>query len=159
MRRALLSVSLAAVMLTTPFAKANDKLIELAKSDENWVMPGKDYSSDNYSKMTQINATNVKQLRSAWSFSTGELNTPFPNSVFALDLDHPGKIAWQFKPKQDPTARAVACCDLVNRGLAYWPGDGKTPSLIFSTQLDGNVVADVEREGCLAHARPRSQYD
>ncbi len=156
MRRTLLSITVAAA-LTTPLAMANDKLIQLSNSDENWVMPGKDYASDNYSKITQINTQNVKQLRSAWSFSTGVLNghegaplvingkmyinTPFPNSVFALELDRPGKILWQYKPKQDPTARAVACCDLVNRGLAYWPGDGKTPPLIFSTQLDGNVVA------------------
>ncbi len=48
---------------------------------------------------------------------------------------------WQHKPKQDPAARSVACCDLVNRGLAYWPGDGKTPNLIFNNQLDGHVVA------------------
>ncbi len=58
-----------------------------------------------------------------------------------LDLDNPGKIKWQYKPKQDPAARSVACCDLVNRGLAYWPGDGKTPPLIINNQLDGHVVA------------------
>ena len=45
------------------------------------------------------------------------------------------------KPKQNAAARAVACCDIVNRGLAYWPGDGKTPSLVVKTLLDGNVVA------------------
>lgn len=136
---------------------ANDKLIALSQSDENWVMPGKNYASDNYSKMTQINRDNVKRLKVAWSFSTGLLNghegaplvvdakmfvnSPFPNTVYALDLAHPGKILWEYKPKQNPAARAVACCDVVNRGLAYWPGDGKTPSLIFSNQLDGNVVA------------------
>jgi methanol dehydrogenase (cytochrome c) subunit 1 len=159
MKKRLLSVACVGLLVSMAcnYASANQKLIDMANSDENWVMPGKDYNSDNYSKMTQINAQNVKQLRSAWSFSTGVLNghegtplvvngkiyinTPFPNSVFALDLDHPGKILWQYKPKQDPTARAVACCDLVNRGLAYWPGDGKTPSLIFSTQLDGKIVA------------------
>ncbi|WP_040580128.1 methanol/ethanol family PQQ-dependent dehydrogenase [Methyloferula stellata] len=160
-RRFLTSVSLvaaaAALQLSAPVAMANDKLIELSKSNENWVMPARTYDADNYSPDTQINTTNVKQLKVAWSFSTGVLNghegaplvvggkiyinSPFPNNVFALDLDNPGKILWQYKPKQNPAARSVACCDLVNRGLAYWPGDGKTPPLIFNNQLDGNVVA------------------
>lgn len=138
-------------------ASANDRLVSLSQSDENWVMPGKNYASDNYSKMTQINRDNVKRLKVAWSFSTGLLNghegaplvvsgrmfvnSPFPNTVYALDLAHPGKILWEYKPKQNPAARAVACCDVVNRGLAYWPGDSRTPSLIFNNQLDGNVVA------------------
>lgn len=138
-------------------AIANDKLVELSESDQNYVMPGKDYTADNYSKMDQINKDNVKNLRVAWSFSTGLLNghegTPlvidgvmyvnsaFPNNVYALDLENPGMIKWQHKPKQDPAARSVACCDLVNRGLAYWPSDGKTPSLILNNHLDGNVVA------------------
>ena len=138
-------------------ASANDRLVEMSKSNENWVMPGKNYSSTNYSEMDQINADNVKRLRAAWSFSTGVLHghegTPlvvngkmyvhgaFPNSTFALDLDDPTRILWHHKPKQDPVARAVACCDVVNRGLAYWPSDGETPSLILKTQLDGHIVA------------------
>jgi methanol dehydrogenase (cytochrome c) subunit 1 len=138
-------------------ALANDKLNQLSQSTDNWVMPGKNYSANNYSAAAQITTENVKRLRSTWSFSTGVLNghegTPlvvngkmyvhgaFPNPTFALDLNDPGKILWQHKPKQDPTARAVACCDLVNRGLAYWPGDGTVPPLILKTQLDGHVVA------------------
>jgi methanol dehydrogenase (cytochrome c) subunit 1 len=142
---------------TTLPAFANDKLVELSKSDANWPMTGKNYSAQNYSPAKQITTENVKQLKPAWAFSTGVLHghegtplvigdkmfvhTPFPNTTFALDLNEPGKIDWQHKPKQAPTARAVACCDVVNRGLAYWPGDDKTPSLILKTQLDGHIVA------------------
>ncbi|MDQ7774965.1 MAG: methanol/ethanol family PQQ-dependent dehydrogenase [Paracoccus aminovorans] len=138
-------------------AQANDKLVELAKDPANWVMTGRDYNEQNFSEMTDINKENVKTLRPAWSFSTGVLHghegtplvvgdrmyvhTPFPNTTFALDLNEPGRIVWQNKPKQNPTARTVACCDVVNRGLAYWPGDADTKPLIFRTQLDGHVVA------------------
>ncbi|MFD1702441.1 methanol/ethanol family PQQ-dependent dehydrogenase [Methylopila henanensis] len=138
-------------------AFANDKLVELSKSEANWPMTGKNYSAQNYSTSKQINVDNVKDLKPAWAFSTGVLHghegtplvigdrmyvhTPFPNITFALDLKEPGKIEWMDKPKQAPTARAVACCDVVNRGLAYWPGDGKTPALILKTQLDGHIVA------------------
>ncbi|GJE27452.1 methanol/ethanol family PQQ-dependent dehydrogenase [Methylobacterium organophilum] len=162
MSRFVTSVSALAMLALAPaalssVAYANDKLVELSKSDDNWVMPGKNYDSNNYSELKQVNKSNVKQLRPAWTFSTGLLNghegaplvvdgkmyvhTSFPNNTFALDLDDPGHILWQDKPKQNPAARAVACCDLVNRGLAYWPGDGKTPALILKTQLDGHVVA------------------
>jgi methanol dehydrogenase (cytochrome c) subunit 1 len=150
-----LTVAMQVGSASTSFA--NDKLNELSKSNENWIMPGKNYSSQNYSPNTQINTENVKQLRAAWSFSTGLLHghegtplvvnnvmyvhTSFPNNTFALDLNDPGHILWQHKPKQDPAARTVACCDLVNRGLAYWPGDGKTPALIIKTQLDAHLVA------------------
>uniref|UniRef100_P15279 Methanol dehydrogenase [cytochrome c] subunit 1 n=1 Tax=Methylobacterium organophilum TaxID=410 RepID=DHM1_METOR len=162
MSRFVTSVSALAMLALAPaalssVAYANDKLVELSKSDDNWVMPGKNYDSNNYSELKQVNKSNVKQLRPAWTFSTGLLNghegaplvvdgkmyvhTSFPNNTFALDLDDPGHILWQDKPKQNPAARAVACCDLVNRGLAYWPGDGKTPALILKTQLDRHVVA------------------
>lgn len=138
-------------------ALANDKLVELSKSTDNWPMTGKNYSANNYSEANQITKENVKQLKAAWSFSTGVLSghegtplvvdgvmyihSPFPNTTFAVSLAEPGKILWQHKPKQNPTARAVACCDVVNRGLAYWPGNGKVGPLILKTQLDGHVVA------------------
>jgi len=138
-------------------AVANDKLVELSKNTDNWPMTGKNYSANNYSEANQVTKQNVKQLRPAWSFSTGVLSghegtplvvdgvmyihSPFPNTTFAVGLDDPGKILWQHKPKQNPTARAVACCDVVNRGLAYWPGNGTVGPMIIKTQLDGHVVA------------------
>ncbi|HXW71162.1 MAG TPA: methanol/ethanol family PQQ-dependent dehydrogenase [Methylocella sp.] len=162
MKKLLNSVSLLAMLAVAPIsfsgaASANDELDRLSKSEENWVIPGKNYHSNNYSTLTQINTTNVKELRPAWTFSTGVLNghegapivvndkiyihTSFPNNTFALSLDDPTRILWQDKPKQNPAARAVACCDLVNRGLAYWPGNGITPPLILKTLLDGHVEA------------------
>ncbi len=144
-------VTAAALSVTAPTASSNDELIRLSQSDENWVMQCKDYACAHYSKMTDINTDNADRLRPAWSFSTGVLHgheggplvvngimyihTPFPNNTFAFDLERPGEILWEHKPKQDPAARAVACCDVVNRGLAY--ADGK----IFKTLLDGHIVA------------------
>ena len=62
-------------------------------------------------------------------------STPFPNIVYALDLNHDGKIIWKYEPKQDPNVIPVMCCDTVNRGVAY--GDGK----IFLHQADTTLVA------------------
>jgi len=147
----------AAALAVSSSAQANKELEQLAKQNTNWVMQTKDYGSTHFSEMIDINANNVKNLKVAWSFSTGVLNgheggplvvdgimyvhTPYPNNVFAISLDEPDKILWQFKPKQNPAARAVACCDVVNRGLAYAPAGKDYPATIFLNQLDGHVVA------------------
>lgn len=138
-------------------ANANRELDAMSKQNTNWVMQTKDYSATHFSDMYDINITNVKNLKVAWSFSTGVLNgheggplvvdgimyvhTPYPNNVYAIDLSNPGKILWQYKPKQNPASRAVACCDVVNRGLAYAPAGKDYPATIFQDQLDGHIVA------------------
>ncbi len=63
------------------------------------------------------------------------VHTPFPNIVYALDLDHEAKILWKYEPKQDPSVIPVMCCDTVNRGLAYADG------AIILHQADTTVVS------------------
>jgi lanthanide-dependent methanol dehydrogenase len=147
---ALASLIAAALSAAAP-VRANDQLIEMAKNPKDWVMPLGNYAGHRYSALDQINESNVSKLQVAWMFSTGVLRghegsplkignrlyfvTPFPNNVFALDLDEPGKIAWRYEPKQDPSVVKVMCCDTVNRGLAY--GDGK----LFLNQADTTLDA------------------
>jgi PQQ-dependent dehydrogenase (methanol/ethanol family) len=66
---------------------------------------------------------------------------PFPNPVYALDLNNDAKILWKYEPKQDPSVIPVMCCDTVNRGLAY--ADGK----IFLHQADTTLVALDAKDG------------
>jgi lanthanide-dependent methanol dehydrogenase len=140
-----------ALALVAGAANANDELIKLSKDSNQWVIPNGNYASQRYSELNQINKDNVKNLRPIWTFSTGVLrgheggplvigdimyiSTPFPNNVFALDLNNNGRILWKYEPKQDPTVIPVMCCDTVNRGVAY--GDGK----IFLNQADTTLVA------------------
>ena len=137
--------------LTAGSAYANDDLIKMSQNANDWVMPSRTYDGQRYSPLKQINTANVGKLQAAWSFSTGVLrghegaplvignvmyvHAPFPNTVFALDLDHDGKILWKYEPKQDPNVIPVMCCDTVNRGLSYV--DGK----IFLHQADTTLVA------------------
>jgi alcohol dehydrogenase (cytochrome c) len=117
-----------------------------------WRSAAHDYANSRYSTLDQINASNVAQLRIAWTFSDGTLNgheaaplvvgdtmylvTPFPNIAYALDLSKSGiPIKWAFQPNPKPIAIGKACCDTVNRGAAY--ADGK---LIYNL-LDGETVA------------------
>ena len=63
------------------------------------------------------------------------IHAPFPNTVFALDLNNDGRILWKYQPTQDPNVIPVMCCDTVNRGVAY--ADGK----IYLHQADTTLVA------------------
>jgi lanthanide-dependent methanol dehydrogenase len=152
MRNLLLSTCLGAVAaLAAGAANANDELLKLQQNPNDWAMPAGNYNNQRYSQLKQINAGNVGKLQAAWTFSTGVLrghegaplvigdvmyvHGPFPNPVFALDLNHDGKILWQYQPKQDPNVIPVMCCDTVNRGLSY--ADGK----IFLHQADTTLVA------------------
>ena len=124
----------------------------VAAADKEWTSPNKNPASTRYSSLNEINTGNVKNLKVAWTFSTGVLrgheggplvigntmyvHTPFPNIVYALDLSKEGApIKWKYQPKQDANVIPIACCDTVNRGLAY--ADGK----IFLNQLDTTTVA------------------
>jgi len=140
-----------AFVLLAGTASGNDELIKLSKDPNQWVIPSGDYANTRYSTLNQITKDNVKNLRPLWTFSTGVLrgheggplvigdvmylSTPFPNNVFALDLNNNGRILWKYEPKQDPTVIPVMCCDTVNRGVAY--ADGK----IFLHQADTTLVA------------------
>jgi PQQ-dependent dehydrogenase (methanol/ethanol family) len=152
MQKLLLSTSVGILALFgAGVAYAADELLELQKNPKDWALPTGDYANLRYSKLKQITTENVGKLAPAWSFSTGVLrghegaplvigdvmyvHTPFPNIVYALDLNNDGKILWKYEPKQDPSVVPVMCCDTVNRGLAY--GDGK----IFLAQADTTLVA------------------
>ena len=119
--------------------------------DGQWLRPAKDYASTRFSRLAEITTHNAKNLRLAWTFSTGVLRgheaaplvvnntmyvvTPFPNILYALDLTRPGVVKWQYDPKPEPSAQGVACCDVVNRGAAF--AEGK----IVYNILDGHTVA------------------
>ena len=69
------------------------------------------------------------------------VHTPFPNIVYALDLNADGAIKWKYEPVQDPNVIPVMCCDTVNRGVAYAPAGDGYPALIILHQADTTVVA------------------
>ena len=139
-----------ALALAAPGVIANADLEKQISNPGNWAMQAGDMYNQRYSKLNQINKGNVGKMQVAWIFSTGVLrghegsplvvddtmyiHTPFPNKVFAIDLDTQ-KIKWHYEPKQDPAVIPQMCCDTVYRGLAY--AEGK----IFLQQADSTLVA------------------
>ena len=117
----------------------------------DWTTPLGSYNAVRHSSLNQINKDNASKMKVAWTMSTGTLRgqegqplvignmmyfeSSYPNYVYAVDLDNVGKIAWKFLPEQDKFAPSVACCDLVNRGVAY--ADGK----ILAVTLDAKLYA------------------
>jgi lanthanide-dependent methanol dehydrogenase len=132
--------------LTTPTRS------QVQQDPGNWAMTPGDYANTRFSKLDEITAANVNRMKVAWTFSSGMvagheaaplvigptmyLVTPFPNIVFALDLSQPGApVKWKYDPAPLGAAKGVACCDVVNRGVAYWNN-----SIIFNT-LDSRTIA------------------
>jgi lanthanide-dependent methanol dehydrogenase len=134
-----------------PVAIANEPLQKESEDPNQWVIPLGSYAGIRHSKLTQINPKNAAKLKVAWTMSTGTLRgqegqplvvgdmmyfeSSYPNFVYAVNLDNIGQIVWKFAPEQDKFSPSVACCDLVNKGVAY--ADGK----ILVSTLDTHVYA------------------
>jgi alcohol dehydrogenase (cytochrome c) len=126
--------------------------IQSQPDDFQWTLAGKTPALTRFSSLDQINTGNVKSLKLAWTFSTGSTRgheaaplvvnntmyivTPFPNLLYALDLTKPGApTKWTYNPQPTLSSQGVACCDVVNRGAAYFNGK------IYYNTLDMHTVA------------------
>jgi PQQ-dependent dehydrogenase (methanol/ethanol family) len=114
-------------------------------------MPSEDFSNTRFSGLQQINSTNVAQLKVLWTFGTGVnrgnesapivagstmyIVTPYPNYLYALDLNDYGSVKWRFDPQVDEAVLGEACCDSVNRGVVFF--DNK----VFMNTLDCHTIA------------------
>lgn len=132
---------------------------------DEWTMQGQNYALTRYSELHDIDTSNVQNLKLSWTFATGQLYghegaplvvgstmylvTPWPDNAFAIDLDKPGSIKWEFKPSTDPWSIGVACCDVVNRGWAY--ADGK---LIYNLLDDRTIALDAKTGKVVWQAKP-----
>src|SRR3954462_5614227 len=99
--------------------------IQNQADDGQWIMPAKNFASTRFSTLTDINTGNVKNLRLAWSFSTGlskgheaaplivgstmYVVTPWPILLYALDRSKPGgPLKWTYSPHPSASAQGVA---------------------------------------------------
>ncbi|MDO8189349.1 PQQ-binding-like beta-propeller repeat protein [Conexibacter sp. JD483] len=128
------------------------------KPTDNWITNGGTLRNDRYSPLTQINDTNVDQLRGVWRTSLGSgtaakysqegqpivydgvMYVPTgADDIFALDVET-GKTLWRYEARL-PAEIATACCGWNNRGVAI--GDGK----VYVARLDARLVALDMRSG------------
>jgi PQQ-dependent dehydrogenase (methanol/ethanol family) len=115
----------------------------------DWLTHGRTYSEARFSPLSQINAANVKGLGLAWAFDTettrGLEATPLVvdgrmyttgswSVVFAIDA-RTGKQLWKWDPQVPRSYGPRACCDVVNRGVAFYRGR------VYVGTLDGRLAA------------------
>ncbi|MEG9433237.1 outer membrane protein assembly factor BamB family protein [Terriglobus sp. ADX1] len=108
----------------------------------DWNVYGGNKAGQRYSPLTQINRTNVKQLRVAWTFDTGESRAGLQTHpliaqgrmfvyspeqiVFGLDAAT-GKQLWKFDSGIHSGQPA--------RGFAYWKSPDGTHDILFAQTL------------------------
>lgn len=134
-----------------------------APADADWAAYGRDNAGSRYTPLRQIAPDNVAQLRTAWTFRTGDLpdkrwgaeTTPLKigdslylcsarNQLIALDA-RSGRERWRYDPKvADKAIPYTAAC----RGVSYYavPEAEATASAacrhrIIEGTLDGRLIA------------------
>jgi quinohemoprotein ethanol dehydrogenase len=116
---------------------------------ENWLSHGRNYQETRHSPLDQINHANVAKLGLAWfhdlDTQRGQQATPLVvdgrlytssawSKVQAFDAVS-GELLWQYDPQVHKSNGAKACCDVVNRGVAFWNG------LLYVGTIDGRLIA------------------
>ena len=142
----LLTLSTSAAV--TAWAQITSKrLVEAEKEPENWLTYSGDYTGKRYSRLQQIDTTNVQHLAAQWVFQTGAKGnfeaTPLvfdnvmyltgqDNVAYALDA-RTGRTLWRYRHSL-PDGLST-CCGPVNRGLAV------LGNKVFMATMDSHVVA------------------
>ena len=134
----------------------------LTDADASWPSYGRDPGGGRFSPLTQINRNNVKSLKVAWTYHTGEaasssplkktaafeatplmvdgtlyFSTPF-SRVIALDAQT-GAEKWVFDPQIDLSRHYS---EATSRGVSIWkdPQGQPGPRIFFAT-LDARLLA------------------
>ncbi|NQZ96858.1 MAG: PQQ-dependent dehydrogenase, methanol/ethanol family [Myxococcales bacterium] len=143
--------SLVAVRVTADEVAAIDDadLANAAASSGSWPAHGRTWSEQRYSPLQTLNVGNIAGLQLAWRHDTGTRRgleaTPIVvdgvmyttttwSVVIALDA-RTGAPLWRWDPKVPREIGQIACCDVVNRGVAVYRGR------VFVGTLDGRLAA------------------
>ncbi|MEE4350908.1 MAG: PQQ-dependent dehydrogenase, methanol/ethanol family [Pacificimonas sp.] len=124
-----------------------------AASGKEWLNYGLGYDEQRFSPLSAVNAETVERLGLTWfadmDTARGQEATPLHidgklyittawSMVKAYDAKT-GALLWEYDPGVDRARGVMACCDVVNRGVAAW-GDK-----LFVGALDGRLIA-LDRE-------------
>ncbi|MGH7340364.1 MAG: PQQ-binding-like beta-propeller repeat protein, partial [Candidatus Rokuibacteriota bacterium] len=120
-----------------------------AKATPHWPTHGLDAAETRFSRLKQVNDTNVGGLGLVWSYdlesTRGVEATPLVvegimyvtaswSIVHALDA-RTGRRLWSFDPQVPRSIGFKGCCDVVNRGVALHKGK------VYVGSFDGRLIA------------------
>src|SRR5436853_276004 len=149
------AIALAAVALAAQYTMTvnKDRLLNSQNEPQNWLMMNGDYGSIRYSKLSQINRDNVKDLRMVWALALGgmqdvgqngpenEVNPLIDNgymyttdgwgTVYKIDARNPnkGEFVWIADPGVTHKGNVSR-----TRGIALWE------ELVIANLPDGRVI-------------------
>jgi quinoprotein glucose dehydrogenase len=164
---AILFLLLAGQLLAQPALKQTHLAVQAAPQESDWPNYGNDPGGMRYSSLSEINRSNVAQLKVAWVFHTGDISngsngrrrsgletTPLMvdgtlylttgfNRVIALDPET-GKQKWAYDPHIDQMWESGD--GLINRGAATWVDSKRAASTpchrtIFEATIDARLIA------------------
>src|SRR2546428_424678 len=151
-----LALALAAATLTAQYNMTvnKDRLLNAQNEPQNWLMMNGDFGATRYSKLSQINRENVKNLRMVWALALGglqdvgqngpenELNPLIDNgfmytsdgwgTIYKIDARDPnrGQLVWVTDPGVKHQGNFPR-----TRGVALWE------DLVIANLPDGRVIA------------------
>jgi len=137
--------------------------VDPATPTADWIDYGGDRGGQRYSAATQITPKNVKHLRKAWEYHTGDVSdgngtvesgtafeatpilvdgtlyvpSPF-NRIIALDPET-GEERWTFDPKIDLQGNYGN--DLISRGVTVWQDPDSDRKRIYAATNDARLFA------------------
>ena len=126
-----------------------DAVLVAARPDGNWLTYGGNYAEDRFSTLEEITRDNVDELGLAWTYDIelrgGVEATPLvvggimyissPWSVVHAIDTRTGERLWRHDPGVPRIRGRLACCGVVNRGVALYEG-----KVIVGT-IDGRLIA------------------
>jgi len=122
-------------------------VVQSLAAQNNWVNFGQDPGATKYSGLAQINTTNVKNLKRAWTFHTGDKSGFFESTPLAIDSVLYFNAQNGFYAVDAVTGQQVWKYDATattRRGLAYWPGDARTPPRIVGSTQNKLIELDAK---------------
>lgn len=150
---ALVAVTAAVVSVHAQSTVTFDRILHADREPQNWLSYSGTPSNQRFSPLTQITATNAKNLQLQWIWQAHSLEkfeaTPLvvdgvmytvqaPNDVVALDAAT-GRPFWTFNYTPSPDGRP--CCGKVNRGVSIL-GD-----TLYMATVDAHLIAIDSRSG------------
>ena len=128
----------------------DDAALRAADADSSdWITYGRTYAEQRFSPLRQIDEATIARLGLAWSVDFGTLRgleaTPLVKDgvmyvtgawsvVRALDA-RTGREIWAFDPHVPKDHAKFVCCDVVNRGVAFYK------NRVYVGTLDGRLIA------------------
>jgi alcohol dehydrogenase (cytochrome c) len=148
MKNVLLASILAIGLSTLAHSQTAEELLNDSQTPDDVLVYGMGYDQKRFSAIDQINTDNVAQLTPLWAYSLadnrGQESFPLINDGVMYVTTHAATIAidaltgkqiWKSSVEYPQEAPRVACCGIVNRGVAML--DGK----LFRTTLDAHVIS------------------